>query len=189
MAIPEVRGLYFQYIIWFRRAIGYFKSILFSVYENPQKCQAIFYNSTSRPLSRIRNSWLFPELVQRCTKPPNSRNKSGISGRSGLWAQKSGTVSKVRNIVVSAWKKSGMDRNRSKMSQNHVFHFNLGVNRLFAPFCLSRSRSVKWWIYLQKGMAAEFLITQFTHVTVYVYLVKYDVLFYAYGFPSCVSLF
>ena len=66
---------------------------------------------------------------------------------------------------------------------------NLGVNRLFAPFCLSRSRFVEWYIYLLKGMAPEFWITRFTHVTVYVYLVKYDVLFYAYGFLSYDSFF
>ena len=78
--------------------------------------------------SRVRN----PTPPQRCTKPPISRNKSGISGLSGLWAQKSGTVPKIRNIVVSVWKKSGMGRNRSKMRQKHVFHFNLWGIRLFA---------------------------------------------------------
>ena len=66
---------------------------------------------------------------QWCTKPPKSRNKSGISDLFGIWAQKSGTVPKVRNIVVYARKKSGMDPNRFKMSRKHVFHFNLGVIR------------------------------------------------------------
>ena len=115
------------------------------------------------------------EHTQRCTKPQKSQNKpriSGISGLSGLLAQKSGTVPKVRNTVVSAMKKSGMNRNRSKLTQKHVFRFNLCEFRLFAVFCLSRSRSVEWAIYLLKGMAAGFWITQVTQVTTYVYLLK-----------------
>ena len=40
-----------------------------------------------------------------------------------------------------------------------------------------------------KAIEAEFWIVQFSQVTEYVHVVKYDVCsFYAYDFPSCVSL-
>ena len=52
---------------------------------------------------------------------PQNLKKSGISGLSGLWTQKSGALPKVRNIVVLARKRSGMDRDRSEMSENDIF--------------------------------------------------------------------
>ena len=75
-----------------------------------------------------------------------------------------------------------MDQNRSKTSQQNVFHYNLCGVRWFAPFSVWRSWSVECGMYLLEHMAAEFLTTQFTQGIVYVYLVKYDIL-------SCASLF
>ena len=165
---------------------------------NPSFCSALFFSggwrgATRRPeaagegrLRRFRGepcqlagtASFYVGCIVVVGAWPKSRNTSGISGLSGLWAQKSETFPKVRTIVVSARKKSAIDRDRSKMSRKHVLHLNGCGIHLFAPFCLSRSWSVKWGIYLLKSMGAEFRITQLTQV-----------LFYAYGFPSCVSLF
>ena len=68
---------------------------------------------------------------------------------------------------------SGMDRNRSKFSQKHVFHFNFCESRLLTPFPFGKQVHRMG----QQAMEAEFWIAQFNQVTVYVHLVKYDLFF------------
>ena len=90
--------------------------------------------------------------IQRCTKPPKSLNKSGISGLSGLWAQKFGIVPKVRNIAVFDPRKSRIDKNYCKWSENDVFRPSLREKRLFAPLCSSNVCASDHTFFLLKGM-------------------------------------
>ena len=117
----------------------------------------------------VRTGWR-----RRCTQHPKSWNTSGLSG---IWAQKSGTVPKVRKSQFLHGKNPKWRWIALKWAKSTFFIiFNFSESRLFAPYCLLE-------IYLLKGVAAEFWITQFTQVTMYVYLVKYN------GCFLCVWLF